>query len=430
MHRSRIIPALLALGVTITLLFAVINLQVIAQDNPTPTPSIEDWYLQSPTEWDLPYAVPGTTVGEAEWTFKDSSFTSNYPDGFSFSVKAYSSTGDITVASVIFSHTPYQLHRIETQNIDTNLITLEWEHEESLPPWVAVNYYWSFIDSEGNRYRSDWILGNEYVDNTDEWTRVESDDVVILLQDGLSPYAIDLTVEAMDTQHDTFVQAWGGTLPYKPRVILFASEADFQQWRRSFFSGPGIIGETNDEWGATVQVVSDDNLFDLAYGTVLHEVGHLYQFAYAPEAFPAGSWFTEGSATLFELNQQYDYEERVRNLAITGALPLLLQGNGPLVQGVGPDGLGRYGYDVGYTFWKWLVINFGLETHQELITALSTGMDRNTALEFVLGMSIDQIEYEWALWVGADSPAATLVPTWTPPPFRPTVTPFQFPSSN
>lgn len=430
MHRSRIIPALLALGITITLLFTAINVQVIAQENFTPTPAIEDWYLQSSSEWNLPYAEPGTVVGEAEWTFKDSTFQSNYPDGFSFSVKAYSSAADIIVASVIFSHTPYQLQRIETQNINSNLITLEWEQDESLPPWVAVNYYWSLIDSEGNRYRSDWILGNEYLDNTRDWDRVETDDVVIFLQDGLSEQALELTVEAMDTQHDTYVRAWGGTLPYKPRVILFASANDFQEWRRSFFSGAGIIGETSDEWGATVQVVTNDDLVDLAYGTVLHEIGHLYQFAYAPEAFPAGSWFTEGSATLFELHQQYDYEERVRNLAEANALPLLLQGNGPFAQGVGPDGVGRYGYDVGYTFWKWIIFNYGLDTHRALIEALSTGMDRNTALEYVLNMSLDEIESAWALWLGADAPAPTLRPTWTPPPPRPTVTPFQFPSNN
>lgn len=424
-HKQSIIPVILALGVTITLLLTAISFEVTAQGDPTPTPQIEDWYIQSVENWDLPYFEPGTSTGDAEWVTSGFEFQSNYPNGFTFSTTASSNRGEIATASVIWSHTPNQLQRLEAQvNPATGQITARWRARASLPPWIAVNYYWSLSDTEGNRFRSGWILGNEYTHPSDQWTRVESDDVIIVIQNDLPEEIIDLTIEAMDTQHDTFIQAWGGTLSYKPRVILFSNQRDFQEWRDGF-GGESVVGQTSDDWGATVQVLIDEDLVDLAYGTVLHEIAHLYQFEFAPNGFPPGTWLTEGNATLFELHQQYDYEERIRNIAEDEDLPLLLQGNDQFAFSGGPDNLGRYGYDVGFTFWKWIVTNYGLDAHRQIIEELATGASRNEALETVIGMSAFEMEQAWARWLGASSGAPTLIPTATynfpaPP------TPYQF----
>ena len=426
-HRHSIIPILLAIGVTIALLLTAINFEVTAQGAPTPTPVVEDWYIQSVENWDLPYFEPGTSTGNADWVTEDLEFRSNYPNGFTFSTTASSSHGEIATASIIWSHTPNQLQRLEAQiNSASGEVTANWRARESLPPWIAVNYYWSFSDTEGNRFRSEWVLGNEYVHYSDEWTRVESDDVIIVIQNDLPEEVIDLTIEAMNTQHDTFIQAWGGTLSYKPRVILFSNQPDFQEWRDGF-GGQAVIGQTSDDWGATVQVLTEEDPIDLAFGTVLHEIAHLYQFEFAPNGFPAGTWFTEGNATLFELHQQYDYEGRIRHIAEDEDLPLLLQGNDQFAFNSGPDDLGRYGYDVGFTFWKWIVTNYGLDAHRAIIEQLGVGASRNEALAAVLGISAFETETQWAIWLGSSSGAPTLIPTATYN-FPPTSTPFQFPT--
>lgn len=429
MSKFAIIPVTLL--ILVALFLAVIHLPATAQSgNPTPTPYIENWYLESIDSWDLPYAIPGTQEGSANWVIKQADFESQYPSGFSFSINATSDQGEIVLASVIWSHTPNQLRRLETRTIQPNEpITARWYADESLPPWVAVNYYWSLVDSVGNRYRTNWILGNEYADNSTNWTRKESQDVIIFLQEGLLYETITLTLEAMEAQRPTFIHAWGGPLSYKPRVILFASSMAFQEWRRDF-GGSGVIGQTSWRWGATVQVITENNPIDLAYGTVLHEIGHLYQFEYIGNDFGGGglNWLSEGNATLFELHQQYDYEQRVRDIAATGSLPLLLQGNGPSAIATGPDGRGRLGYDVGYTFWKWVIDGYGLDAHRQIIEGLQLGLERDWILEQMLGMPISQIELEWAQWLGAASTAPTLIPTWTLPPFRATPTPFQFPT--
>lgn len=424
-YRQSIIPILVAIGLTIALLLTAISFEVTAQGDINPTPAIEDWYIQSVEDWDLPYFEPGTSTGNAEWNAENFSFQSNYPNGFTFSSTISSSHGEIATASVIWSHTPNQLQRLEAQvNVETGQITATRRARESLPPWIAVNYYWSISDTAGNRYRSDWILGDEYTPNDLDWTRVESDDVIIVIQNELPTEIIDLTIEAMDTQHDTFMQAWGGTLNYKPRVILFSNQRDFQEWRDGF-GGEAVIGQTSDDWGATVQVLTDEDSIDLAYGTVLHEIAHLYQFEFAPNGFPSGTWFSEGNASLFELHQQYDYEGRIRSIAEDNNLPLLLQGNDNFAFSGGPDDLGRYGYDIGFTFWKWIITNYGLDAHREIIEQLATGASRNKALETVLSVSAFEIEQRWAVWLGASSGAPTLIPTATYS-FPPTQTPFQF----
>ncbi|NDJ87510.1 MAG: hypothetical protein GYB66_16675, partial [Chloroflexi bacterium] len=191
---------------------------------------------------------------------------------------------------------------------------------------------------------------------------------------------------------------------------------------------PRLPGPPAPAWRATPHPLSSGAAAAPAGATVLHEVAHMYQDEYAAAGFSPGTWWIEGNATFFELNQQYDYEQRVRNIASSGRLPTLLKGSGPGASGSGPDGIGRYGYDVGYTFWKWVAVNYGLDAHREIIEKVGTGIDRNGVLEEVLGMPIEDIERQWRIWLGASAEPPTLIPT---PTFRfpPTVTPFQYPTS-
>jgi hypothetical protein len=152
---------------------------------------------------------------------------------------------------------------------------------------------------------------------------------------------------------------------------------------------------------------------------VPHEIAHLYQSEFT--LMTAGSWFIEGNATFFELNQQYDYEASVRELAAAGRLPALLADTGPGVSGQNA----RRGYDIGYTFWKWFVDNYGLDGHRELIQTLKRGTSRDAALEAVTGLTLDEIESRWRVWLGASPVPPTLVPTPTMFIF-PTVTPYGY----
>jgi len=81
-------------------------------------------------------------------------------------------------------------------------------------------------------------------------------------------------------------------------------------------------------------------------------------------------WFYEGDATFFEVNQSYDYEGRVRDMAALDTLPPLLASvvGGPRIDGDYP----RDGYDIGYSFFVWLrTLRGDLSVHREVMASLA-----------------------------------------------------------
>jgi hypothetical protein len=351
------------------------------------------------------------------WTVEEMAFESLYPEGFRFTAKITSSAGPVVRGNVAWFHAPRR-QRSQLIEIDpeTGELSVTWKSSGNrrVPPWVGVTYTWSVGDAEGNVFQTE-PQHVEYADNTRDWQRFESDDIIIFLQD-IPEEAAELVIEAMAAQRETYRAAWSDLLPYKPRAILFGDYRAWYEWQGAEL-GAGVIGVTSDDWGGTAQVLSVGGPRHLAYGTVLHEVAHLYQHSFT--VMPAGSWLSEGNATFFEIDRQYDYEGRVRAMAAQGDLPVLLQGSGPGTSG--PDG--RLGYDVGFTFFVWLTENYGLDAHRQFIELLGQGVTRVRAVEAVTGLSAEEVESRWRVWLGASPVVPTLVPTPTFF-FLPSATPF------
>jgi len=349
--------------------------------------------------------TPAATDSSVEWTVGELAFESHYPHGFAFSAEISSSTGPIVRGRVTWSFAsgtqrsaPFEI------DPDTGQLLAEWQPGpgDSTPPWLGLTYTWSVGDAAGNAFETEPRYA-EYADTSRKWLRSESEDIIVFSQ-GLPAEVNDLTLRAMAEQRETYRAAWGDLLPYRPRAILFGDLDAWQEWQVGQMSA-AIAGLTRSEWGGTVQRVTGEGVRDIAYGTVLHEIAHLYQDAFT--FMPAGTWFVEGNATFFELQQYYDYEAAVRALAATGQLPALLDGTGPGVSGRDA----RRGYDIGYTFWVWLTDNYGLEGHRQLITLLKEGVGRNEAIEQVTGLTVAEVESRWRVWLGASPTPPTLVPT-------------------
>ena len=409
------------------------SLHVNAQDggDNTPPPDGEDVF-----KYDEPAYIEG---GEADWTLTNVNFTSHYPEGFTFESIANSSAGDLVSASVFYSHNPgYDEDVRQRGEVDaaTGAVTISVSGTDAddIPPWLEVNFRFRLSDSAGTIYWSEWFVGAEYSDNTRHWDRFESDEVLIFIQEGFPQEAVELSFDAMAQATPIYEQAFGRRLSYKPRMMLFADLATFQEWRGFEYSAGGnvVVGEASSRRGAFVQVLTGGDFYELAYGTVVHEIAHLYQFDLYEGRAPA--WFIEGNATYFEFDNFYDYESRVRREAELGNLPRLFVDGGPLPGAAGPDNRGRWGYDVGYTFNKWLMENYGWDAHRAIIERMAEPDELPfyewepyfiETLEIVLGLSIDEVESAWRVWLGAPAQAATLIPTPTlEMRFPPTVTPF------
>ncbi|MBI5960229.1 MAG: hypothetical protein HY866_15930 [Chloroflexi bacterium] len=346
-------------------------------------------------------------ASDVQWTVSDLVFQSNYPNGFSFSAHINSSAGKIATGRVIWSHAPgTQRSRSFEVDAQTGILSASWQPGpgESTPPWVGVTYLWDVTDEAGNTFQTE-PQSTEYADTGREWLRTESEDVIVF-SEGLPAEVNDLTVEAMAAQRETFRAAWGGLLPYKPRAILFGDRAVWDEWQIGL-NNTRVIGTTRPEWGATVQITSRGAVQDMAYNTVPHEVAHLYQDEVAGLA--TVSWFIEGNATFFQLEEPVYYENMVRELAASGNLPPLLQGTGPGVRGP----YTHEGYAIGYTFWKWWVENYGLEGHYQLMKLVGSGITRTQAIQQVSGLTLEEVESRWRVWLGASPVPPTLIPTPT-----------------
>ncbi|MCD4684516.1 MAG: hypothetical protein K8S97_01085 [Anaerolineae bacterium] len=201
-------------------------------------------------------------AGTAEWTISRMDFTSVYPRGFQFVLDAESSGGPIVSARVVWQHRPTNRAnepvrvRRATGEIDMEsmIITATWEPSgaTNVPPWVAVYYAWELRDEAGNEYVTERQMA-EYADASRVWTRLETDDAIIF-SEGMVAGAGELVAEALAATRQKYLDGWGGTLPYKPRIILFHDFDTFNEWRINAIDTSGLgyvsVGVTSDAWGA------------------------------------------------------------------------------------------------------------------------------------------------------------------------------------
>ena len=379
--------------------------------------------------------APQAGANTAEWTIEQMDFESRYPNGFAFVLRATSSGGEIVSARVEWVHRPNTRTkqpisvRRATGEIDptTGLITAVWEPTQStaVPPWVGVYYRWRLRDAAGNEFVTDENFA-EYADTSRRWQRTETDEVIVFAN-GLSDEMGDLVAAAMDAQRQKYLAGWGQALPYRPRVILFGDMDTWLEWQvgHQDTSGLGLVrvGVTSDEWGGTVQVLYGTEE-ELAYGTVLHEVEHLYQreflagrIAFTPD------WFIEGDASFYQLDDVHQVAtDYVADLVRRGDLPVLLQGDGPVT--FGRNAL--HGYYMGYKFFEYLDRRWGIAIHRQIMDLLAQNMPFTEAIETATGQSVLELERAWREWLGAPGVVPTLIPTWTPLPFLASPTPMQF----
>ncbi len=372
----------------------------------------------------------------AEWIVESQAFESRYPNGFVFTLRASSSGGAIVSARVEWIHRPnirpnqpITVRRADGE-IDpaTGDIVAVWTPTQStaVPPWVGVYYRWLLRDEAGNEYETDQFFA-EYADEGNEWDRHESDDVLVF-STGLPDDMGELVVEAMAFQRQKYLDGWGQALPYRPRVILFGDFDTWLEWQVGHQDTTGLglvrVGVTSDEWGGTVQVLYGTPE-ELAYGTVLHEIEHLYQreFLAGRISFTPG-WFIEGDASFYQADDEIHPVATgyVQRLVQGGKLPVLLQGSGPTT--VGENAL--HGYYMGYKFFEWLDMQWGIDIHREIMNLLAQDVPFTDALEAATGVTVLELESEWRMWLGAPGIVPTLVPTWTIPSFLPTPTLMQF----
>ncbi len=390
----------LAAAILVALLIAL-STSAVAQGNSTITPKTV-----------TPQPSPTGNGGSAKWSIAAMTFQSQYPKGFTFTLNATSTGGKIVEAGVVWKHSPVgSTHRAPGKIDASGQITAAWvpTASDAVPQWVDVDYWWTLKDAAGNTYQTPH-KDDSYADNTRQWKHLESDDVVVYWQAEL-PGAIGTTiVQAVKDNRPIYYQAWGKLLNFRPRIIIYASDAAIVEWNPGFnvsTVGGRVVGQTDyPNWGGTVQLyLPQGGPRGLAYGTVLHEIDHLYQYANGAQA--AECWFYEGDASSFELAPDYDYVGRAREMAASGNLPSL-QGAGPSCRGA----TARDAYDIGDAFFKWLGETYGPDAHRRVWALVGQSKPLSVALQTVTGLNWVDMETKFRAWLGmANAAPPTMLPT-------------------
>lgn len=369
----------------------------VATLTPTPIPSA----TMQPT------ANPTATTSAAAFTIEQAEMISRYPEGVEYVFRATSSAGDVERVQVVTS----------TRDGIRNSARLEWDEERQAfvhfdrmysPPWIEINYRFRASDSAGNLLETTEVAA-EYADKTRKWLRRENDDIIVLMFGARESLADDLFTSAAQA-YVVLEKAFGYELDYKPYVVVMPDQTSFQEWQE--YPDPYLAGQTLSARGYTIQTLQwgEDDLID---ATVPHELAHIFQ-GFIAEARDIPAWFTEGNASFFEPIPQYDYEQRVRDVATSADIPTLQSDIS--TEYPGPDGRNRWVYDVGFSFMNYWISAYGWESHQIFWQAQTT-QDFQTAMELATGVSFTELENEWRAYIGAPGAAPTLIPSPTLLPF-------------
>jgi len=398
--------------------------------------------------WQPAPAVQAQGSG-AVFTVEEAAYESNYPRGLTFTLRAASTGGDLTRATLFLTLRSGTRERANAEyDAEQGLWVARLYEGGGPPPWVDFSTTWLLTDAAGNTFETEPQPAG-YADNTREWQHVETDEISLywfgFSEDGEFG---EMVREAMAAMHDKFAEGWGGNLDYKPVVVFFP---DGDVWDE-FVSGgnnPGAAGFTNNGWGYSVQRLASETPADFllecvqrwgypmqrsmewrlqrGVTTIAHEVTHIYQSAYR---VGGPSWWTEGQADYFAGLTGLDTppDERLTTLlSVTNDLPTI-QGEGPslALSVMAADSCNGLGYDIGNDFIGWLLDTYGgLETHRRIVEEMQTRDGLDVALERVTGVPFLELENQWrASWnLG---PVAALP---TPTPFAlPTMPVFTIPT--
>ena len=132
------------------------------------------------------------------------------------------------------------------------------------------------------------------------------------------------------------------------------------------------------------------------YGTVPHEVAHLYQYDKGVSLGP--NWWIEGQADYFTYSAG-SYDARIRHLASLQDIDNL-EGNISAFT-YEADGCYALAYDMGVSFINFLLSNYGgIDTHAQLVDLISRNVVLADAVEQVTGKPFIEIQNEWRTYLG------------------------------
>lgn len=367
-------------------------------------------------------SMDGITIGET-------TVNSDYPRGMVFTTTAESENGSIQSATLWMILANGDLTRFEaTMDEEAEAwVANPWSAGEGVPAWRPFEFYWRVRDETDVAVDTEPIAMS-YWDPTREWYRAEGDYLILYWfgTDEVDPeYIAENAMYAMNATEPRRIEGFGSAISYKPVGVVYPTRETLGEFSGSGTSNDNAAGYTSSEMGMTVQNIAPptDAWFErqagciyataredrvsqawivdrTIFGTIPHEVAHLYQYDHGVAVGP--NWWVEGQADYFTYQAgQYDF--RIRNLASFDSDIPTLDGNiGAFTYEA--DGCYALAYDMGVSFINWLLSNYGgLQLHAQIVDLLQSRITLQDALEQATGKPFYELENEWRTYLGYQS---------------------------
>ncbi len=410
---------------------------------PTPTPyPVQDSDFTVSYVGGVEQIITHQHAGNDIFTLGDTTILSEYPRGMVFQVPVTSSAGEVTRVRLNVTYVSGESAFFRT-TYDAELgvwIAHPWELGEGQPAWTPFTYEWEVLDDQDNIFTTE-VQEIEYWDSTREWTRFEFETYIVYIYNYEAVYTPEELGEAFNTAISATeprrAAMFGAQLSYRP-VLVYYSDLEYGET-----IGSGLINETssgfaNGLWGMSVQffetefeeapVTNDDSepaaptclwwdkefnprqspwdtgdsaqisLDFVIYYTAPHEMTHLYQ---GDLEVGGPNWWTEGQGQYAAYDTGITYmDSRLTYLAnIDAQLPNIEDGvtrNQAMA-----DGCIGLNYHLGHSFVNWLINNYGIETHAEIVRLQhEEKLDFFEAIETATDTSFLELQNQWRAYVG------------------------------
>ncbi|NTW02615.1 MAG: hypothetical protein HGA19_15270 [Oscillochloris sp.] len=317
----------------------------------------------------------------------------DFPNQIVFSLQAESSAADITQVQLLYGATrsdafvivdlPVQAGRqVSTEHtLDTQVY--------HFPPGTDMSYRWVIRDAAGNMIESE-KQNFTYHDTRFNWSERTVRSVTFYWHEGGDSFGDELA-GAIDRALTNLAAELDTELTQPVRIYVYASQREMYSALQSN-SAEWIGGEASPSLGVIVAAIEPNNLNEVRR-IIPHELSHqvLYQAIKNPYG-GAPPWFDEGLAVHHQEVRDLNYDQLVDQAAEANQLiPLeALASSFP----ADPD-QAVLSYAESRDMVEYILDTYGQEKIQALAEAFAAATPVDTAVQEVLGHSVDDLDAAW-----------------------------------
>ena len=272
---------------------------------------------------------------------------------------------------------------------------IETDGARYLPSGADITYSYTIENASGRTVKTD-TLSLEYKDPSKQWERVEEGNLIVLYHD-LPSDDVQRAARGVAESMERVKSLLGIDVSRPQKAVIFNSS------REARLSFPVVSDRATREHLFGGFAYGDYDLFimvGLNLSTMVHEMTHLLideaidsPFAVVP------AWLNEGLAMYFE-PRQGGRDSALLSAARRGEL-MRLRNMGSIPGR--PHDVGAF-YAQAQSVVRFMMDSYGEDRMSDLLRAIDGGLRIDQAVQDTYGISLDDLEREWRVWLAGTIP--------------------------